>query len=82
MLGCYIKSRHHSVLEITAWAQKRFQNLLPVITVHCAINHFKLKLHHIKGKPYVKIIQKNNRLFWAKAHLKWTEAKWKTDSNF
>ena len=31
-----------------------------------------------KKKPYLNMIQKRRRFLWAKAHLKWTVAKWKT----
>ena len=73
-----IKNRHDSVTEITAWAQDHFRKLLSVNTVRRAIHKCKLKLYHAKKKPYVNTIQKRHRLLWAKAHLKWTEAKWKT----
>ena len=73
-----IKNRHDSVTEITAWAQDHFRKSLSVNTVRRAIHKCKLKLYHAKKKPYVNTIQKRRRLLWAKAHLKWTEAKWKT----
>ncbi len=31
-----------------------------------------------KKKSYLNMIQKRRRFLWAKAHLKWTVAKWKT----
>ncbi len=37
-----------------------------------------LKLYRSKKKPYLNMIQKRRRFLWAKAHLKWTLAKWKT----
>ncbi len=36
------------------------------------------KLYRSKKKPYLNMIQKRRRFLWAKAHLKWTVAKWKT----
>ncbi len=38
----------------------------------------ELKLNRSKKKPYLNMIQKRWRFLWAKAHLKWTVAKWKT----
>ena len=73
-----IKNRHDSVTEITAWAQDHFRKSSSVNTVPRAIHKCKLKLYHAKKKPYVNTIQKRCRPLWAKAHLKWTEAKWKT----
>ncbi len=35
-------------------------------------------LHRSKKKPYLNMVQKHRRFLWAKAHLKWTVAKWKT----
>ncbi len=37
-----------------------------------------LKLYRSKKKPYLNMIQKPRHFLWAKAHLKWTVAKWKT----
>ena len=73
-----IKNRHDSVTEITAWAHDHFRKSLSVNIVRHAIHKCKLKLYHAKEKPYVNMIQKRRCLLWAKAHLKWTEAKWKT----
>ena len=73
-----IKKRPDSVLEITAWAQEHFQKSLSVNTAHHAIHKCRLKLYHAEKKPYVNRIQKHCRLLWTKAHLKWTETKWKT----
>ncbi len=36
------------------------------------------KTLYVKKKPYLNMIQKRRRFLWAKAHLKWTVAKWKT----
>ena len=63
--------------DITAWAQEHVQESLSVNTVCCAIQKCKLRLYHAK-KPHVNTIQKCRRLLWAKAQLKWSEAKWKT----
>ena len=38
----------------------------------------KLKLYHAKRKPYINNTQKHCRLLWARAHLRWTDAKWKS----
>lgn len=73
-----ITYRHASVLEITKWAQEYFQRTLSVNTIHRAIRRCQLKLYSSKKKPYLNMIQKRRRLLWAKAHLKWTVAKWKT----
>ena len=37
----------------------------------------QVKMVSCKKKPYVKMIQKLCYLIWAKAPLKWSEAKWK-----
>ncbi len=47
-------------------------------TIHRAIRRCRLKLYRSKKKPYLNMIQKCRRFLWAKAHLKWTVAKWKT----
>lgn len=57
-----------------ARAEEHFQKSLPVDTVHCAIHKCRLKLCQAE-KPYVNVIQKHCCLLWAKAHLKWTQAK-------
>ena len=57
---------------------KNFHKSLSVNTVHRAIHKCQLKLHHAKKKSYMQTIQKHISLLWAKAHLKWFEAKWKT----
>ncbi len=69
---------HATVMEITTWAQEYFQKTLSVNTIHRAIRRFRLKLYRSKKKPYLNMIQKRRRFLWAKAHLKWTVAKWKT----
>ena len=43
-----------------------------------SVHKWKLKLYHVKKKPYVNMIQKHRHLLWAKANLRWSEAKWKT----
>ncbi len=65
-------------LQITTWAQEYFQKTLSVNTIHRAIRRCQLKLYRSKKKPYLNMIQKRRRFLWAKAHLKWTLAKWKT----
>uniref|UniRef100_A0A8C1YXG6 Tc1-like transposase DDE domain-containing protein n=1 Tax=Cyprinus carpio TaxID=7962 RepID=A0A8C1YXG6_CYPCA len=69
-----ITYRNATVMEITTWAQEYFQKTLSVNTIHRAIQRCWLKLYW----PYLKMIQKRRRFLWAKAHLKWTVAKWKT----
>ncbi|KAK3571804.1 hypothetical protein QTP86_020594 [Hemibagrus guttatus] len=73
-----ITYRNATVMEITTWAQKYFQKTLSVSTIHRAIRRCQLKLYRSKKKPYLNMIQKRRRFLWAKAHLKWTVAKWKT----
>uniref|UniRef100_A0A3B4CB63 Transposase Tc1-like domain-containing protein n=1 Tax=Pygocentrus nattereri TaxID=42514 RepID=A0A3B4CB63_PYGNA len=73
-----IKNRHHSVMDITTWAQEHFRKPLPVNTVRRSIYKCKLKLLHAKQKPYINTTQKHCRLLWAQAHLIWTDAKWKS----
>ncbi len=73
-----ITYRNATVMEITTWAQKYFQKTLSVNTIHHAIRRCRLKLYRSKKKPYLNMIQKRRRFLWAKAHLKWTVAKWKT----
>ncbi|KAK3566921.1 hypothetical protein QTP86_004930 [Hemibagrus guttatus] len=70
--------RNATVMEITTWAQEYFQKTLSVNTIHRAIRRCRLKLYRSKKKPYLNMIQKRRRFLWAKAHLKWTVAKWKT----
>ncbi|KAK3506609.1 hypothetical protein QTP70_011018 [Hemibagrus guttatus] len=67
-----------TVMEITTWAQEYFQKTLSVNTIHRAIRRCRLKLYRSKNKPYLNMIQKRRHFLWAKAHLKWTVAKWKT----
>ncbi len=73
-----ITYRNATVMEITTWAQEYFQKTLPVNTIHRAIRRCRLKLYRSKKKPYLNMIHKRRRFLWAKAHLKWTVAKWKT----
>ncbi len=73
-----ITYRNATVMEITTWAQEYFQKTLSVNTIHRAIRRCRLKLYRTKQKPYLNMIQKRRRFLWAKAHLKWTVAKWKT----
>ncbi len=73
-----ITYRNATVMEITTWAQEYFQKTLSVNTIHRAIRRCRLKLYRSKKKPYLNMIQKHRRFLWAKAHLKWTVAKWKT----
>ncbi len=73
-----ITYRNATVMEITTWAQEYFQKTLSVNTIHCAICRCRRKLYRSKKKPYLNMIQKRRHFLWAKAHLKWTVAKWKT----
>ncbi|KAK3536187.1 hypothetical protein QTP70_035034, partial [Hemibagrus guttatus] len=73
-----ITYRNAAVMEITTWAQEYFQKTLSVNTIHRAIRRRRLKLYRSKKKPYLNMIQKRRHFLWAKAHLKWTVAKWKT----
>ncbi|KAK3522396.1 hypothetical protein QTP86_009540 [Hemibagrus guttatus] len=73
-----ITYRNATVMEITTWAQEYFQKTLSVNTIHRAIRRGRLKLYKSKKKPYLNMIQKRSRFLWAKAHLKWIVAKWKT----
>ncbi|KAK3539781.1 hypothetical protein QTP70_013215 [Hemibagrus guttatus] len=73
-----ITYRNATVMEITIWAQEYFQKTLSVNTIHRAIRRCRLQLYRSKKKPYLNMIQKRRRFLWAKAHLKWTVAKWKT----
>ncbi len=73
-----ITYRNATVMEITTWAQEYFQKTLSVNTIHRAIRRCRLKLYRSKKKPYLNMIQKRRRFLWAKTHLKWTVAKWKT----
>ncbi len=73
-----ITYRNATVMEITTWAQEYFQKILSVNTIHRAFRRCRLKLYRSKKKPYLNMIQKRRRFLWAKAHLKWTVAKWKT----
>ncbi len=73
-----ITYRNATVMEITTWAQEYFQKTLSVNTIHRAIRRCRLKLYRSKKNPYLNMIQKRRRILWAKAHLKWTVAKWKT----
>ncbi|KAK3528532.1 hypothetical protein QTP70_001737 [Hemibagrus guttatus] len=68
-----ITYRNATVMEITTWAQEYFQKTLSVNTIHRAIRRCRLKLYWSKKELYLNMIQ-----IWAKAHLKWTVAKWKT----
>ncbi len=67
-------------MEITTWAQEYFQKTLSVNTIHRAIRRCRLKLYRSKKKPYLNMIHKRRHFLWAKAHLKWTVAKWKNCS--
>ena len=73
-----IKNRHQCVKDITAWAQEHFRKPLAVNTVCGYICKCKLKLYYAKRKPYINNTQKRRRLLWARAHLRWTDAKWKS----
>ena len=63
---------------ITYIHQEYFQKTLLVNTIHRAIRRCQLKLYRSKKKPYLNRIQKRSHFLWAKDHLKWTVAKWKS----
>lgn len=71
----HIKNKHDCVKKIIAQAQEHSQKSLSVNTVRHAFHKCRLKGCHAKTKPYATMIQKR---CWAKAHLKWSGAKWKT----
>uniref|UniRef100_A0AAR2KXE1 Transposase Tc1-like domain-containing protein n=1 Tax=Pygocentrus nattereri TaxID=42514 RepID=A0AAR2KXE1_PYGNA len=71
-------NRNATVKEITEWAQEYFQKALSVNTIHRAIHHCQLKLYSAKRKPFLSKLHKLRRLHWARGHLKWSVAKWKT----
>ena len=47
---------------------------------HCQLTQFVAtsKLYNAKQKPYINNIQKCRWLLCAQAHLRWTDAKWKS----
>lgn len=71
-------NRNATVKEITEWAQEYFQKPLSVNTIHRAIRRCQLKLYSAKKKPFLSKIHKLRRFHWARDHLKWSVAKWKT----
>ncbi|MBN3294693.1 TCB1 transposase, partial [Polypterus senegalus] len=71
-------NRNATVKEITEWAQEYFQKPLSVNTIHRAIRRCQLKLYSAKKKPFLSKIHKLRRCHWARDHLKWSVAKWKT----
>ncbi|KAG2462527.1 TCB1 transposase, partial [Polypterus senegalus] len=71
-------NRNATVKEITEWAQEYFQKPLSVNTIHHAISRCQLKLYSAKKKPFLSKIHKLRRCHWARDHLKWSVAKWKT----
>lgn len=73
-----ITYRNATIMKITTWAQEYFQKTFSVNTIHRAIRRCRLKLYRPKKKQYLNMIQKRRHFLWAKAHLKWTVAKWKT----
>ena len=73
-----IKNRHQCVKDITTWAQEHFRKPLSVNTVRRYIRKCNLKLYYAKQKPFINNTQKRRRLLWARAHLRWTDAKWKS----
>ena len=73
-----LKNRHECVKDITKWAQENFRKPLSVNTVRHYISKCKLKLYHAKQKPFMNNIQKRRRVLWARAHVKWTDAQWKS----
>ena len=73
-----IKNLHQCVKDITTWAQEHFRKPLSVNTVRRYIRKCNLKLYYAKQKPFINNTQKRRRLLWARAHLRWTDAKWKS----
>ena len=73
-----IKNRHQCVKDITTWAQEHFRKPLSVNTVCRYIRKCNLKLYYAKQKPFINNTQKRRQLLWARAHLRWTDAKWKS----
>ena len=73
-----IKNPHQCVKDISTGAQEHFRKPLSVTTVHRYICKCKLKLYYAKRKPFLNNTQKRRRLGWARAHLRWTDAKWKS----
>ena len=73
-----IKNRHQCVKDITTCAQEHFRKPLSVNTVRRYIRKCNLKLYYAKQKPFINNTQKRRRLLWARAHLRWTDAKWKS----
>ena len=73
-----IKNPHQCVKDITTWAQEHFRKPLSVTTVRRYICKCKLNLYYAKRKPFINNTQKRSRLRWARAHLGWTDAKWKS----
>ena len=73
-----IKNRHQCVKDITTWAQEHFRKPLSVNTVRRYIRKCNLKLYYAKQKPFINNTQKRRRLLWARAHLRWTDANWKS----
>ncbi|KAJ8285485.1 hypothetical protein GJAV_G00027330, partial [Gymnothorax javanicus] len=65
-------------LTLNKWAQEYFKKPLSVNTVCRAIHRYHLKLYHAKRKPLLSMTQKRHSVLWAKAHLKWTVAKWQS----
>lgn len=74
--------------EIIIWAPEHVPNYWIVNTVCPCIYKCKLKLYHVKQKPYISNIQESHRNSypliyhldtwrpWAGVHLRWTDAKW------
>ncbi|XP_076588395.1 uncharacterized protein LOC143321716 isoform X2 [Chaetodon auriga] len=72
-----IKNRHGWIKDIASWAREHFGKPLSVNTVRRCLCKCKLRLYHARRKPYIDTIQKRRRLLWARAHLGWTDAKWR-----
>lgn len=49
-----------------------------IVTVCRCMHKSKMKLYHAKRTQYINWIQKHCCPLWSQAHLRWTEAKWKT----
>ncbi len=71
-------AKNSGAISERSFSEKNCKEFEVIILCHCAIRRCRLTLYRSKKKPYLNMIQKRRRFLWAKAHLKWTVAKWKT----